>query len=62
MIVISIVSIFSGSSFSDDFILYLAAIGLSGLYLQPQYQQLQLGLADILLVIQCLCTPQKDVH
>lgn len=59
MIVISIVSIFSGSSFSDDFILYLAAIGLSGLYLQPQYQQLQLGLADILLVIQCLCAPQK---
>ena len=59
LIVISIVSIFSGSSFSDDFILYLAAMGLSGLFLRPQYPQIQLGVADALLVIQCLCAPQK---
>ena len=32
LVVISIVSIFSGSSFSDDFILYLAAMGMSGLF------------------------------
>ena len=59
LIVISIVSIFSGSSFSDDFILYLAAMGMSGLFLRPQYPQIQLGVADALLVIQCLCAPQK---
>lgn len=59
LIVISIVSIFSGSSFSDDFILYLAAMGLSGLFLRPQYPQVQLCVADGLLVIQCLCAPQK---
>ena len=59
LIVISIVSIFSGSSFSDDFILYLAAIGMSGLFLRPQYPQIQLGVADALLVIQCLCAPEK---
>jgi len=59
LIVISIVSIFSGSSFSDDFILYLAAMGMSGLYLRPQYPQIQLGVADILLIIQCLCAPHK---
>lgn len=59
LVVISIVSIFSGSSFSDDFILYLAAIGMSGLFLRPQYPQVQLGVANALLVVQCLCAPQK---
>ena len=59
MIVISIISIFSGSSFSDDFLLYLSAMGLSGLFLRPQLPQIQLGLADVLFVIQCICAPQK---
>lgn len=59
LVVISIVSIFSGSSFSDDFLLYLAAMGMSGLFLRPQYPQTQLGVANALLVIQCLCAPQK---
>lgn len=59
LVVISIVSIFSGSSFSDDFILYLAAMGMAGLFLRPQYPQIQLGVANILLVIQCVCAPQK---
>lgn len=59
LIVISIVSIFSGSSFSDDFILYLAAMCMSGLFLRPQYPQVQLAVADLLLVVQCLCAPQK---
>jgi len=59
LVVISIVSIFSGSSFGDDFILYLAAMGLSGLFLRPQYPQIQLGVANLLLVVQCICAPQK---
>ena len=59
LVVISIVSIFSGSSFSDDFLLYLAAMGMSGLFLRPQYPQIQLGVSNLLLVIQCLCAPQK---
>lgn len=59
LVVISIVSIFSGSSFSDDFLLYLSAMGMAGLFLRPQYPQVQLVVADLLLVIQCLCAPQK---
>lgn len=59
LVVISIVSIFSGSSFSDDFLLYLAAMCMSGLFLRPQYPQIQLAVADGLFVIQCLCAPQK---
>ena len=59
LVVISIVSIFSGDSFGDDFILYLAAMGLSGLFLRPQYPQVQLGVANLLLIIQCFCAPHK---
>lgn len=59
LVVISIISIFSGDSFSDDFILYLSAMGMSGLFLRPKYPQIQLIVADILLVIQCFCAPQK---
>ena len=59
MVVISIVSIFSGSSFSDDFLLYLAAMSMAGLFLRPQYPWVQLVFADVLLVVQCICAPQK---
>lgn len=59
LIVISIVSIFSGSSFSDDFILYLAAMGLSGLFLRPQYPLIQLCVANLLFIVQCVCAPHK---
>lgn len=59
LVVISIVSIFSGSSFGDDFILYLAAMGMSGLFLRPQFPLIQLGVANLLLVVQCLSAPHK---
>lgn len=57
--VISIISINSGESYSDDFALLLAAIALTGLYLRPLYPRMQTVLADILLVIQYLCAPEK---
>ncbi len=59
MIVIFVISIFSGDSLSDDFILYLAAIGLAGLYLRPAYSRIQLVTADLLFFIQFFITPQK---
>lgn len=59
LVVISIISIFSGDSYSDDFLLYLSAMGMSGLFLNPKYPQVQLPVADALLVIQCILAPQK---
>ncbi|MBE5888152.1 MAG: hypothetical protein E7283_04870 [Lachnospiraceae bacterium] len=59
MIVICFISLFSGASYSDDFLLYLAAIGLAGLYLRPQYPQTMIGLGNVLLVIQYLVAPEK---
>lgn len=59
MVVICIVSLFSGASYSDDFLLYLSAIGLAGLYLRPQYPQTMIGLGNVLLIIQYFIAPQK---
>lgn len=54
-----IISLFSGKSFSDDFALYLAVIGLSGLYLKPKLTLLQVIAADIVLIVAALIRPQK---
>lgn len=57
--VVFIISLFSGASFSDDFALYLAVMGLSGLYLKPKLTLLQLIAIDILLVVAALIRPEK---
>uniref|UniRef100_UPI00405773D6 methyl-accepting chemotaxis protein n=1 Tax=Agathobacter sp. TaxID=2021311 RepID=UPI00405773D6 len=59
IVVICVISIFSGDSLSDDFILHMAAIALAGLYLRPTYSRIQLITADCLLVMQMFVTPQK---
>ena len=45
--VVFIISLFSGASFSDDFALYLAVMGLSGLNLKPKLTFLQMIAIDI---------------
>lgn len=57
--VVFIISLFSGASFSDDFSLHLAVIGLSGLYLKPKLTLLQLIACDIVLVAAGLIRPEK---
>lgn len=54
-----IISINSGDYYSDDFPLYLAVIGLTGLYLRPRYTLIQGILADVLLVLQFVIHPEK---
>ena len=36
-LVVFFISIFSGNYYSDDFPLFLAVVGLSGIYLEPTY-------------------------
>jgi len=48
---IFIISMFSGASFSDDFILFLAAIGVAGLYMEPKFTKTQIIVALVLLVV-----------
>lgn len=54
-----IISLNSGDYYSDDFPLYLAVIGLTGLYLRPKYTLIQGVLADILLILQYVIHPEK---
>lgn len=53
------ISLNSGAYFSDDFPLYLAVIGLSGLYLVPKYTIIQVILIDILLLVAYFLHPEK---
>jgi len=53
------ISIFSGSYYSDDFPLFLAVIGLSGLYLEPLYTKIQMIEIPVLLMILYVIHPDK---
>ncbi len=57
--VVFCISINSGAYYSDDFPLYLAVIGISGLYLVPKYALVQTVLIDILLMVAYLLHPEK---
>lgn len=54
-----VISLFSGASYSDDFPLFLAVIGMTGLYLEPKFTKIQIVVIDILLVIMYLVHPEK---
>lgn len=54
-----VISLNSGSFYSDDFPLYLAVIALSGLYLVPKYALVQIVLIDILLAAAYAIHPEK---
>lgn len=53
------ISLFSGASYSDDFPLFLAVIGLTGMLLEPKYTLAQVILAIIYFVLMYLIHPEK---
>lgn len=57
--VIFMISMFSGESLSDDFLLYMAVLGLSGMFLMPKLTLIQIIVADILLVLLAVLQPDK---
>lgn len=58
-ILVFMISLYSGASYSDDFSLFLAIIGLTGLYLETRFTLVQIVEADILLVIMYIMHPEK---
>lgn len=54
-----IISMFSGASYSDDFSLFLAIIGMTGLFLEPKYTKIQIVVINILLVLMYFIRPEK---
>lgn len=59
MILIFIIALNSGGYFSDDFIMFLAVIALTGLYLEPKYSIVQLIMATCFLAIMYVLHPEK---
>lgn len=58
-ILVFVISLNSGASYSDDFSLYLAVIAMTGMYLEPAFTRTQFVLVDIFLVIMYLVHPEK---
>lgn len=59
MIVVFVISLFSGDFYSDDFSMFLAVIALSGMYLQPNITRIQAVFAVILLSVMYMIHPEK---
>ncbi len=59
IVLLFIIGLTTGTYYSEDFCLYLAVIGLTGLYLKPSYAWVQLILSDIFLIIQYAVHPEK---
>ena len=58
-ILVFVISLNSGASYSDDFPMFLAVIGLTGLYLEPQFTKIQIILIDILFIAMYKIHPEK---
>ncbi len=58
--VIMTISLFSGASYSDDFPLYLALIGMTGMYMEPKFTKIQIAVVDAALVIMYIVHPEKS--
>lgn len=58
-ILIFVIALNSGDFYSDDFIMFLAVIGLTGLYLEPKFSYTQLGMATVFLIAMYLINPGK---
>jgi len=58
-ILVFLISLFSGESYSDDFPMFLTIIGMTGLFLEPQFTKAQIVFADILFILMYIIHPEK---
>ncbi len=59
LVLIFVIGVNSGGYYSDDFIMFLAVIALTGLYLEPKYSIVQLVLGTLALIVMYLLHPEK---
>lgn len=57
--IVFVISIYSGNYYSDDFPMFLAVIGLSGIYLEPYYTKYQSVLITIVFIVLYFINPEK---
>lgn len=58
-LLVFVISLNSGASYSDDFSLFLAVIAMTGMYMEPAFTKTQFVLVDICLVVMYLAHPEK---
>ncbi len=58
-VLVFMISLYSGASYSDDFPLFLAVLGMTGMYLEPKFTITQIVEVDILLVAMYIIHPEK---
>lgn len=56
---IFIITMYSGESYSDDFVLFLAVIALTGMFLEPQFTKIQIFITVTMLVLMYIIHPHK---
>ena len=59
IVLVFVISANSGNYYSDDFPLFLAIIGLSGMYLEPRYTQVQILLITVAMAALYAINPDK---
>ncbi len=59
VLLVFVISANSGNYYSDDFPLFLAVIGLAGMYLEPRYTKYQMVFATLALIVLYKINPQK---
>ncbi len=58
-VLVFFISIFSGAYYSDDFPLFLAVVGLTGMYLEPSYTKVQMVEIPVFLIALYFINPEK---
>lgn len=58
-VLVFIISMSSGESFSDDFPMFLAVIALTGMFLEPKLTKIQIVIMDIMFIIMYYTHPEK---
>lgn len=59
LVLIFVIGVNSGAYYSDDFIMFLAVIALTGLYLEPKYSTIQLIIGTAALIGMYMLHPEK---
>ena len=59
LVLIFVIGVNSGGYYSDDFIMFLAVIALTGMYLEPRYSIIQLIMGTVFLIGMYMLHPEK---
>ncbi len=59
-IVVFLISLFSGASYSDDFCIHLAVIAMTGMFMEPKITLTQILISDVMLVLMYIIHPEKS--